>query len=115
MSSHSENHNSEKYDPITYIPHAENHGTKDIWMKFWILLGITILDIIMYYTFPIGMLRNVLFIIFGIVKAYYIVGTFMHLKLERSNLIMSIIIPVIFILYFIYLMLYEGNFWSTFH
>jgi cytochrome c oxidase subunit IV len=61
------------------------------------------------------MIRNILFIVFGIIKAFYIVGTFMHLKHERLNLILTIILPVIFIIFFIVWMLYEGNFWGSFN
>jgi cytochrome c oxidase subunit IV len=61
------------------------------------------------------MIRNILFIVFGIIKAFYIVGTFMHLKHERLNLILTIILPVVFIIFFIVWMLYEGNFWGSFN
>jgi cytochrome c oxidase subunit IV len=116
MASHTnDQNNQDSYDPITYIPHPELHGTKDIWVKFWILSGITVLDIFMYFAFPPSMIRNILFIVFGIIKAFYIVGTFMHLKHERLNLILTIILPVIFIIFFIVWMLYEGNFWGSFN
>jgi len=43
------------------------------------------------------------------VKAYYIVGAFMHLKHERINLALMIIVPTIFIVGLIMGLLYEGN------
>jgi cytochrome c oxidase subunit IV len=100
------------YDPITFIPKTESHGTKDIWIKFWILSGITGLDIFMYFGIDPHPIRSALFIIFGLIKAFYIVGTFMHLKHELLNLMMIILIPLLFILFFIYWMLYEGNYWG---
>jgi cytochrome c oxidase subunit IV len=53
--------------------------------------------------------RNFIFIFFGIVKAYYIVGAFMHLKHEKINLALIILVPTIFILGLIMGLLYEGN------
>lgn len=98
-----------EYDAMTYIPHTESHGTKELWRTFWILLGITIFDFIIYFALPPSGLRNFIFIFFGIVKAYYIVGAFMHLKHEKVNLAMVILVPTIFIIGLIMGLLYEGN------
>jgi cytochrome c oxidase subunit IV len=89
------------------------HGTKDIWKTFWILLGLTLVDIGFYFIMSPSLVRNWLFIFLGIVKAYYIVGIFMHMKYERKNLIQTIILPVLFILGLIATLMYEGNFWDT--
>jgi caa(3)-type oxidase subunit IV len=98
-----------EYNPVNYIPHSESHGTKEVWMGFWILLGLTLIDIAFYFIMPANMLRNSIFIVLGVVKAYYIVGTFMHLKYENNKLMLSIIIPIVFILWLIVLLLYEGD------
>ena len=98
-----------EYDPINYVPHTDSHGTKELWKTFWILLGITVLDFVIYFVMPASGLRNVIFILFGLVKAYYIVGAFMHLKHERINLGLMIIVPTIFIVGLIMGLLYEGN------
>lgn len=95
--------------------HAESHGTSEIWRTFWILTVITFVDIILYFALGESMGRNILFIGLGIVKAVLIVGFFMHLKHERVNLILTIVVPMFFIIFFIIWMLYEGNFWSTFN
>lgn len=97
------------YDAINYVPHTESHGTKELWKTFWILLGITILDFIIYFALGASGFRNFIFIFFGIVKAYYIVGAFMHLKHEKINLALIILVPTIFILGLIMGLLYEGN------
>lgn len=104
-------HDEENYDPTVWVPKAHSHGTKDIWRVFWILAVLTIADIILYFTLPPSMARNLVFVGLGIVKAVYIVGTFMHLKHERIALILIIVLPVFFIIFFIIWMLYEGNFW----
>ena len=98
-----------EYDAIHYIPHTESHGTKELWRTFWLLLGITILDFVIYFVMPATGLRNFIFIFFGLVKAYYIVGAFMHLKHEKINLALIILVPTIFILGLIMGLLYEGN------
>lgn len=92
---------------------GESHGTKDIWKIFIWLTVITILDIILYFTLAPNMFRNITFVAFGIVKAYLIVGYFMHMKHEHKYLALSILVPVLFIVGLIMGLLYEGNFWST--
>jgi cytochrome c oxidase subunit IV len=43
------------------------------------------------------------------VKAYYIVGAFMHLKHEKINLALVILVPMVFVLGLISGLLYEGS------
>ena len=114
----SQKHNSavnsvEEYDPTVWVEEQHAHGTKDIWKKFWILTFITFIDIAIYFTsvtlIPTGV-KNFLFIVFGIVKAYYIVGTFMHLKHEKLDFKLTILLPVILIVYLVVLVLIEGDF-----
>jgi cytochrome c oxidase subunit 4 len=97
------------YDAINYIPEAQSHGTKELWRTFWLLLGITILDFIIYFVMPASGIRNLIFIFFGLVKAYYIVGAFMHLKYEKINLALIILVPTVFIAGLILGLLYEGH------
>ncbi len=56
------------------------------------------------------MLKNWVFIILGVVKAYYIVGVFMHMKFERKVLMYTIILPMLFVVFLVTLMIVEGNF-----
>ena len=100
----------EEDQSITYQGHS--HGTKDIWRSFWILLGITILDFALYFAMDPGMFRNTIFIVFGVVKAYFVVFSFMHMKHEKTALVLTILVPVLFILGLIYGLLFEGNYWS---
>jgi cytochrome c oxidase subunit 4 len=48
-------------------------------------------------------------VILMLVKAFYIVGYFMHLKHEIKNLIMTIIVPLLLFVWFIAAFLYDGN------
>lgn len=82
--------------------------TKVIWRVFWILLLVTIFEVAISFT-PIS--KTILlytFITLTIVKAYYIVGYFMHLKYENVPIKYSILLPFILIVYLIAIALYEG-------
>jgi cytochrome c oxidase subunit IV len=51
----------------------------------------------------------VIFLAFGIIKSYFIVGIFMHMSYEVKRLAMTIIIPMVFVLGLIAALLYEGG------
>ncbi len=97
-------------------PIEHNEGPIDmkarIWRTFWILFAFTVIDIALYFTFLTthSMWKNATFILLGIVKAYYIVGIFMHMKFERKTILFTIILPMVFVLFFITLMIIEGNY-----
>lgn len=99
--------------------HHDDHASmtkKKIWSVFWILLGITAIEfLIALVLIPKGILGhgfgNFLYIALTLLKAFYIVAYFMHLKFEKVGLIYSILVPTIFIIFFVIWMLYEGNFW----
>ncbi len=102
---------------MEHIEHIEHTDTpKDmkaqIWKTFWILFALTVIDIVLYFIFISNhsMLKNWMFILLGIVKAYYIVGIFMHMKFERKTLMYTIIIPMVFVIFFITLMIIEGDY-----
>lgn len=96
--------------------HEQHHGnTKEIWRTFWILLILTLVELVLGY-WMIGIENpgqrlaiKVTIIILMLAKAFYIVAYFMHLKAEVKNLIMTIIIPLIFLVWGIVAFLYEGN------
>jgi cytochrome c oxidase subunit IV len=83
-----------------------------IWKTFWILTALTIVDIGLYFMLieNHSMMKNVLFILLGVVKAYYIVSIFMHMKFEQKWLVNFIIYPMIFVVFLIALMILESNF-----
>jgi len=102
---------------MEHTEHLEHTETpKDmksqIWKTFWILFAFTIVDIILYFILlPYqSMLKNWVFIILGVVKAYYIVGIFMHMKFERKSLMYMIVVPMVFVIFLVALMLIEGDF-----
>jgi cytochrome c oxidase subunit IV len=86
-----------------------------IWRTFWILTALTIVDIGLYFMLieTHSMWKNVLFILLGIVKAYYIVSIFMHMKFEQKWLVNFIIYPMLFVVFLIALLLIESTFTAT--
>ena len=91
--------------------HHDAHGSifKRIWVPFFILFGITSLEFLIAFTMGPSVGRVIIFFALTILKAYYIVAFFMHLKFERLTLGYSIVLPFIFILYLIALLLMEGG------
>ena len=98
--------------------HAEDHVTMtkgQIWKVFFYLLGITGLEFfIALYLLPNGFvgqgIGNFAYIILTLVKAFYIIAYFMHLKFEKVAFKTGIVISLVFIVYFIVLMLTEGSY-----
>lgn len=84
-------------------------NTGVIWKTFWILAGITAVEFTLAYLMKAGYARTSLFIIMTLVKAFYIVGEFMHLKHEVKSLIWAIVIPIIFIVWLLLALLLEGG------
>ena len=88
-------------------------NTKVIWKVFWILLGVTIFEVAISFTSLSKELLLYTFIALTIVKAYYIVGFFMHLKFEKVPMIWSLLLPFVLIVYLIFIAIYEGTALST--
>lgn len=57
------------------------------------------------------MLLNLLFILMSAAKAFFIVGEFMHLKYEVRALVISILAPCLFLVWFIIAFMMEGSSW----
>ncbi|HYK77788.1 MAG TPA: cytochrome C oxidase subunit IV family protein [Daejeonella sp.] len=97
--------------------HAEEHGMtkKKIWQVFAYLFGITALEFfIALYLIPKGYVGhgpgNFAYIALTLVKAFYIVAYFMHLKFENLAFKTGVIVSLVFIIYFIILLLTEGSY-----
>lgn len=86
---------------------APNTGA--IWKTFWILLILTAIEFVIAFTMPANTLRVAIFCGMTIVKAFYIVGEFMHLKHEVKTLIWAVLIPTIFVIWLLVAMIYEGG------
>lgn len=96
--------------------HYDPKNRRVIWRTFWILLIITMFEVGIAFTSLPHNLLILIFIALTIVKAYFIVGYFMHLKHEKKSLSYSIVLPFFLIVYLIALALCEGNylhFWDA--
>jgi cytochrome c oxidase subunit 4 len=100
---------------------AGSHGhdtpkfdAKPIWRTFWILLGITLVELTLATIhlkteWPSKFVLNGIYLILTCAKAFYIIAEFMHLRHEIKNLIMSIAVPALLFLWFIVAFLWDGN------
>ena len=101
--------------PDIHNHHDEEYGKiarKKIWRVFWILLILTVLEFVVAFVVGRGMFRNVTFILMTLVKAFYIVASFMHLKDEVKSLVMTILIPLTFVAWMVLAVLMEGGFYD---
>ena len=92
--------------------HDENAGAeqrKVIWRTFWILLVLTALEFLIAFTLHAGALKTAIFVGMTIVKAFYIVGEFMHLKHEVKSLIWAALLPCIFVVWLLIALITEGG------
>ncbi len=82
-------------------------------MKLWkiagVLLVVTVIEFILAFTMSRGWLLIAVFVSLTIVKAFYIVSEFMHLKHETKVLIWSIILPMIFVVWLLIALINEGG------
>lgn len=90
--------------------HYDPKNRSVIWKTFWILLIITIAEVGIAFSGISKDILEVVYIILTVVKAYFIVGYFMHLKHEKQTLAMTIVLPFVLILYLISMALAEGHF-----
>ncbi|MCU0339764.1 MAG: cytochrome C oxidase subunit IV family protein [Spirosomaceae bacterium] len=96
----------------TVHEHEENAGAeqrKAIWRTFWILLIITALEFAIAFTLHASPLKTAIFVGMTIIKAFYIVGEFMHLKHEMKSLIWTILLPCIFVVWLLLALMMEGG------
>lgn len=95
------------------------HQVSDVWKTTGILSAITILEVafaIAYdvYLIPKGAPQWFLMLvvsILSIVKAYFIMFIFMHVKHEKKGFVLTIFIPFTLLIWAIIAFLWEGSFW----
>lgn len=107
-------HHEQHFDTVEEGLHYPHSTKKEIWRVFFILLAITVLEFLIALTPTIrnGLGKEAVIAIFlglTVLKAFYIVGYFMHLKQEKINMIYTILIPLIFIVYLIALLMFESG------
>lgn len=95
-------------------------NTSRIWMVFWLLSVVTIIEVILGLIKPeslvhnrfVGMkLLNWIFIILTVYKAYYITWAFMHMDGEKKWFRRAVVWTGVFlILYLAFIVLIEGGY-----
>jgi len=87
---------------------------KKIWKIFWILLVITVAEVLMgmfaSHSLP-GGVGAVIFLLLTVLKAGVIVAVFMHLGDEKKNFMITVLIPLVLFVWFIIAFLADGGFW----
>ena len=99
------------------VIHIEHHQNKNEVRNVTIVLSIlTIIELVLGFWMmdmkegsTARLATKITIIVLMLVKAYYIVGYFMHLKHELRNLIMTIAVPMLLFVWFIIAFLYDGN------
>jgi cytochrome c oxidase subunit IV len=102
-----------------HVVDASGHGepsfsTKAIWKTFWILLIITVVELllaILYYKTSLlpKHFLNGIFVIGTLAKAFFIIAEFMHLRHEIKNLILTLAFPAMLFIWFLIAFLWDGN------
>lgn len=96
-------------EEVQVVP-ANKEKIAKIWKVAGLLAVVTAIEFAIAFAPFIGReVKVAVFIGLTIVKAFYIVAEFMHLGHEVKSLIWSILIPFIFIVWFIIAMLYQGD------
>jgi len=92
---------------VTILP-PDKEKIKKLWRVAGIMAVVTAIEFVFAFTMEAGHLKTSIFIALTIVKAGYIVGEFMHLRHEVKVLFWSILIPMVFVIWFLVAMIYEG-------
>ena len=83
-----------------------------IWKVMLILLAVTAVEFIVALAIPVSILSHpvkvYIYIALTIVKAFYIVAEFMHLSHERKSLIWSILLPMLFVIFLLFILTVQG-------
>ncbi len=87
---------------------------KRIWKVFWILLVITVAEVVVGMKFSHALPKSIInffFLALTLLKAGYIVAVFMHLGDEVKSFISTVLIPLVLFVWFIIAFLADGFFW----
>jgi cytochrome c oxidase subunit IV len=98
----------EESNPIVVAP-PDKERIRKIWRTALVLGIITTIEFIIAFTMGSSALRTSIFVGLTLVKAFYIVSEFMHLKYEVKVLIWSILVPTLFVVWLLLALLIEGE------
>jgi cytochrome c oxidase subunit IV len=106
---------SEENSPGPAHEHEGGISTARIWRVFWILLAITLVEVVwgmkVSHHIEYKWVNAVFFLSMTFVKAGYIVAEFMHLRYEITNMIRSVLIPLLLFIWFVVAFCLDGDSW----
>jgi cytochrome c oxidase subunit IV len=88
---------------------ADKDKIKKLWKIAGFLAIVTAFEFVVAFTLGAGAIKILIFVLLTLVKAYYIVSEFMHLGHEVRPLVLSIVLPTIFIIWLIATLIMQGG------
>jgi len=76
------------------------HHVSSVWRVTFILGIVTVVEVVAAVLYPESMPRmmlNLFFIVMSLIKAFYIVAVFMHMKYERRAMQLTVLLPTLFL------------------
>lgn len=101
-------------DDATYHSQRKAVIMATVWLTVITIIEV-VAALVWMSVFPEGgprMLLNSFFILASLLKAYFIVGEFMHVRYETRALALTILVPTVFLIWFIIAFLWEGAEWK---
>ncbi len=90
------------------------HHVSAVWKTTILLAIITIVEVAGALVYPDswpGGVLSLFFIVMSLLKAFYIVGVFMHMKYEKHALVLTVTTPCLFLIWAVIAFLWEGTSW----
>ena len=93
-----------------------NSSVKAVWRATAILSVVTVVEVVV--ALVLGphlpkLIMNTFYVIASLAKAFFIVGEFMHLKYEKRAFMLSLGVPLIFLVWAIIAFATEGHYWNV--
>lgn len=96
------------------------HHVSAVWRATIILAIVTIVEVgialiydSVFHDSGPRMALNVFMVVATLVKAFYIVAVFMHMKYEQKALALTVLMPLAFLIWFIIAFIWEGLSWNA--
>ena len=102
-------HHSHSIDPQPAVIPADKAKIAKIWKTAGILALVTIIEFVFAFLVARGPVLITIFVLLTLVKAFFIVFEFMHLGHEKRSLKLSVLLPIIFLLWLILAALMEAD------
>lgn len=103
------------FDIETYNSQVNAVWRATLWLSIITVIEVAIALIWMYKIDPEGhsskLFINGFFVVASLLKAFFIVAEFMHVRYETRALALTILVPLVFMIWFVIAFLWEGAEW----